>query len=317
MINNNNIKKWRNEGYFIEKNIIHNDIIIESKELMNRLYKNNELSVKDFGSEGKLEFPSNTIIDKIVINENIIKYVQKLLNEEEILLIQADAWGKKGHNNFSENSNNDQRMHMDYGNNSFLHPSDWDNPECVAMIIYLSDINKTHGGTSIVPRNGSNDELYKFPYKNMPGISGYPFINDKKSSEDYFKSTDNEVYNFRKKLYEKEIIIRPNIGNILFYRNDIWHRGTPVKEGEVRFVINLLWKKKKCYWINTWNPGWTKKMYYGYVEDLFTNMTPLQRSVLGIPLPDDEYWDEEKLELLRMRYPNMDIKPYLKYIKKK
>ena len=58
-------------------------------------------------------------------------------------------------------------------------------------------------------------------------------------------------------------------------------------------------------------------MYYGYIEKLFTNMSPLQRSVLGIPLPDDEYWDEEKLELLRMRYPNIDIKPYLKYIKKK
>ena len=316
MIYNINLEKWKKEGYFITNNLIPKNVILESEKLMNNLYKNNELQVKDFGSQGKLEFPSNTIIDNIVINENIIKYVQELLNENEILLVQADAWGKVGNSNFSESSNNDQRMHMDYGNNSFLHPPEWDNPECVSMIIYLSDTNKTLGGTSVVPRNDSNDELYKFPYKHMPGISNNPFINDKKSAENYFKSQNIEVYNFRKKLYENEIVTNPNIGDILFYRTDIWHRGTPVKEGKIRFVINLLWKKKECYWINTWNPGWTKNMYYGYVEELFTNMSPLQRSILGVPLPDDEYWDEGKLKLLKMRYPKIDINPYLKYIKK-
>ena len=312
-----NLEKWKKEGYFIISDLIPKNMILESEKLMKKLYENKELSVKDFGSQGKLEFPSNTIIDNIVINENVIKCVQKLLNENEILLIQADAWGKKGNDDFSNSSNNDQRMHMDYGNNTFLHPSEWNNPECVAMIIYLSNTNKTQGGTSIVPRKGSNDELYKFPYKNMPGISNNPFVNDKKKSENYFKSNEIEVYNFRKKLYEREIITKPNIGDILFYRTDVWHRGTPVKKGEIRFVINLLWKKKKCYWINTWNPGWTKNMYYGYVEELFTNMSPLQRSILGVPLPNDDYWDEEKINLLKMRYPKIDINPYLKYIKKK
>ena len=46
---------------------------------------------------------------------------------------------------------------MDYGNNTFLHPSEWDKPEVVAMIIYLSDVKDTLGGTSCVPRNGKND----------------------------------------------------------------------------------------------------------------------------------------------------------------
>ena len=62
--------------------------------------------------------------------------------------------------------------------------------------------------------------------------------------------------------------------------------------------MNLLWKKKECTWINTWNPGWTKKMYYGNVEDLFTNLTPLQRSLLGVPMPGDKYWTIQKIELL-------------------
>ena len=107
------------------------------------------------------------------------------------------------------------------------------------------------------------------------------------------------------------------MGDILFYRLDLWHRGTPVKKGEVRFVVNLLWKKKECFWINCWNPGWTKKMYYGYLEDLFTNMSPLQRSVLGVPLPGDSYWDIDKINLLKIRYPGINIEPYLIKLKSK
>ena len=52
-------------------------------------------------------------------------------------------------------------------------------------------------------------------------------------------------------------------------------------------------------------------MYYGYLEDLFINISPLQRSVLGVPLPGDNYWNIKTIELLKMRYPTIDINPYL------
>lgn len=311
MINDKEIKEWKENGFFISKNIIDNQLITNSNLFLKDMYETKNLSVNDFGSEGKLEFPSNTILDNLMINEKIINCVKKLLENDDILLVQADAWGKAGKRDYSDFSNNDQRMHMDYGNNSFLHPSEWDKPECVAMIIYLSDTKKTGGGTSVVPKLNKDDELYTPPYRNMPGIAGNPFYNDKNSCENYFKDNNLEIYNFRKKLYEREIITQPEMGDVLFYRLDLWHRGTPVKEGKVRFVINLLWKKKECYWINCWNPGWTKKMYYGYLEDLFINISPLQRSVLGVPLPGDNYWNIKTIELLKMRYPTIDINPYL------
>jgi len=75
--------------------------------------------------------------------------------------------------------------------------------------------------------------------------------------------------------------------------------------------MNLLWKKKECFWINQWNPGWTKNMYYGSIEKLFTEMTPIQRSILGIPLPGDKYWNIENINLLKVRYPTIDITPYI------
>ena len=80
-----------------------------------------------------------------------------------------------GKNTDTEFNNNDQ-MHMDYGNNTFLHPSDWNNPEYVAAIIYFSDTNETGGKTAVVPENGVNDELYQFPYINMQDKINTNFI---------------------------------------------------------------------------------------------------------------------------------------------
>ena len=100
-------------------------------------------------------------------------------------------------------------MHMDYGNNSFLHPPKWENPEAVSIIIYLSDISETGGGTSVVPRNTKTNHLYNSPYLNMPGINNYQFNNDRQYAEDYFQQEHPEVFQFRQQLYQHEIIPRP------------------------------------------------------------------------------------------------------------
>lgn len=311
MLSVNEINQWKEKGYIVVRNLLDKSILDKSVSYLNEIYEKRELNVKDFGSNGKLEFPSNTILDYLSMNENMIKSVQKLLGCNEITLLQCDTWGKKGSNDFSEQSNNDQRMHMDYGNNMFLHPSDWDNPEAVAAIIYLSDVTDTEGGTAIVPKESKTKNFYKFPYINMPGINGHTFINNKNDAEEYFKANNTDIYNFRKELYKNEIKLSPGKGDILFYRLDIWHRGTPVKNEKIRFVTNLLWKKRECYWINNWNPGWTKNMYYGSIEKLFINLTPLQRSLLNVPLPGDKYWTLEKIKLLELRYPGIDVSPYL------
>ena len=256
--------QWRENGYCIVNNLIDQDIINNSYDFMLNYYNNKNICT-DFGSNNhELEFPTNTILDKLYIHENIIKSVQQLLKTDEILLTQADAWSKSGNN--INRTNGNQRMHMDYGNHTFLHTSDWYAPECVAMIIYLSDIKITGGGTAIVKRLSNDDEAYQEPYINMPGQAKNSFYNDKDEAENYFKNNNIQIYNFRNKLYEREFITQPSIGDILFYRLDTWHRGTPVFPNKIRNVINLVWKKKECYWIQQWNVGFTKKMYKGILE---------------------------------------------------
>ena len=314
MISKKEVCEWKENGFAVVKNLIPISIVLKCQHYVKTLYDKNELNVSDFGSRGKLEFPSFSIIDMLTTNENIIKSVQRLLQTDDIILTQSDTWGKIGKDDYSNESNNDQRMHMDYGNNTFLHPPEWKHPECVSIIIYLSDTKYTGGGTCCVPRKKETEKFYTMPYTNMPGIGKFPFINDRKKAEEFFKENDIDTYNFRQDLYKNEMLVNASSGDVLFYRMDVWHRGTPVFPGKIRFVTNLVFKRRDCFWIHQWNTGWTRKMYYGHLERMIEQMTPLQRSIFGIPLPGNGFWTKEKIYHFQSRYPNVDITPYQKYL---
>ena len=98
---------------------------------------------------------------------------------------------------------------------SFLHPSNWYNPEAVAMIIYFDDSEVTSGCTAVVPREGDNDPYYKWPLVNNPGVAGLPWENDKDTIETILKETHPEVYKFRQDLYNKEKFATFKPGTVL------------------------------------------------------------------------------------------------------
>ena len=50
----------------------------------------------------------------------------------------------------------------------------------------------------------------------------------------------------------------------------------------------------------------------GAGPEFVVQLSPLQRSTLGIPAPGDSYWDAETTRLLAQRYPGIDVTPYLK-----
>lgn len=301
---------WHTEGYYIGKNVLDTKHLKKCIEWQSKYYENINNISKDFGSNGKLEFPSNTILDWITLDESLINIVEQLLGEE-VLLTQSDTWCKYGTEDFSSMSNQNQRMHMDYGNNTFLHPSNWESPDAVSVIIYLSDSKLTGGGTAIVPKNNKTMDLYKPPYINMPGIHKYPFYNDKYNSEAALQKEGYNMLSFRDKLYRNEVLLEPNIGDILFYRLDVWHRGTPVKPNKKRIAMNLVFKKKSSFWVNQWNAGWSRKMYYGWLEEIIEKCSIKQRGVLGLPYPGDKYWNKDTINNFKLRYPNINIKPYL------
>ena len=67
--------------------------------------------------------------------------------------------------------------------------------------------------------------------------------------------------------------IRPEFkpGDVLFYRMDTWYRGTPVSDGQVRYVHNLTWKRADAEGICSWNPGLLASCIMALLKDLFRN----------------------------------------------
>lgn len=297
---------WRMKGYVIpnykinlsESSIIHD---VES------YYKRKGIP-EDFGDDNKLSFPSEIhSINEMAVNGMLLATAGQLLNGPPIL-IQMQVWAKKGCKPSGPQSNQNQRMHMDYGNNTFVHPPPFVNPSAVSLILYLSDTELTGGGTAVVPRNGLVDEWYKSPYTKMPGQAGLEFINDKDSAETMlaYEGVD------RSELYEREIIPSYDIGECLWYRHDTWHRGTPVRKGKIRYVVSMAWKKKDSVWL-TWNAGFAKKMYYGWMEQFISTLNPYQLYSIGFPHPLDPYWCSETIAGTQARYQpyGFDINKYL------
>ena len=302
--------QWSSEGYCAIPDFFNNDYI------NNIIGKINNINFPVTGEFGYINFPSNYhYLNEISLHPDIIKACEVLLESNDIRLIQSEVWSKSSENSILKNgklkpdSNSDQRMHMDYPNNYLTYPGKWGNPESVAIIIYYSDSNECNGQTAIVPRHDDDDIAYQHPYDKISGINKYVWFNDKETCEDYFKRNYPNDWKFRKILYDREIKVPYKRGTVLFYRHDLWHRGTPVLENQKRVVHNLGFKKSGCDYITVWNSGWAKSLCFNKdnLELLLSKLTNEQRRCLGIPDESSDYWNNEMILNVRQRYSKFGI----------
>ena len=316
MLSNSQIQTWKEEGAVICQ--LPGQVAEPALEWLNSNFTIDQIdsSHLDFGTPDKeFEFPTFiNALDDLVLCEPLIEAAQKLLSTTDVRLIQADLWPKIGvvDGRPEAQANTDQRMHMDYGNNTVLHPQ-WDAPDVVAAIVYYDDIEETGGGTGYVSRRGVDDPVYQPPFVNMPGQAANPFFNDRATVESWFKKNNPRAYELRQQLYEREEVVQFKPATVLFYRHDLWHRGRPLVAGKLRRVHNLAWKRADARGVCHWNEGFARKSYYGKVESIIGRSTPLQRSVLDFPLPGDSYWSIEKLRNVEARFAayGLDISEYL------
>ena len=320
VLTSNQVSQWRNEGYLLV------DGIFQESSIQSAL---NEIKILQMSKEGASEFEVGDgktfptmleSLDALTLCPDFLTAMQQLLGTDDIRMCQAETWKKVAVKceNGTDNtfSNQDQRMHMDFPNHTLVHPPQWDKPEAVAVIIYLSEDTECGGATRVVPRlpSPSVDDLYQWPYTNMPGYGEIPWSNDRPSTEEMLSERYPDVARFREQLYAREKSITYSPGTVLFYRHDLWHRGTPLIPGSERFVMNLVFKRTGCDWLNHWNRGTAYSMYSRtqYVEKLIAKLTPEQRSCLGFPRPGSAYWTPDTLEAVRRRYEvfGMDMTPY-------
>ena len=316
------IGQWREQGYTLVTGLIAPALQQQLLDLADATFPAADSAaadkVTDFGSNGALVFPSpHTIFNEITLDPVLLQAVADLLDTEisQLRITQSDLWPKYGRRERqSEQDNRDQRMHVDYPNHSLVHPPRWETPEAVELILYYSDSADCGGETAVVPRTGSQDPAYRWPIIDAPGIGDLRFINDRAAAEIYLSETAPEVAEFRARLYEREARVAYRPGDVLLYRHDTWHRGTPLKQGARRLAHNMTFRVASAEWVSTLHPGWAWSAYREsqFLEKLIGAASVQQRCVMGFPAPGNPYWNAETLAAVTARFGifGFDPAPY-------
>ena len=322
-LNSDQIESWREQGFVFVSGLLPDSLVCQLREDALSFYPSPDQAdigrYNHFGSNGHFVFPSNyDSANRVSLHPALLSAVAALLDVSvpDIRLTQSDLWPKYGGKTPEERSENtDQRIHCDYPNHTLTHPPKWDQPEAVEIIIYLSEETACSGSTAVVPRLGADDPAYRWPIVDTPGVAGLTYVDDKFKAESYLRDELPEAADFREnELYAREVKTRYRVGDILFYRHDTWHRGTPVTQNALRLVQNMTFKKASSDWVSVLHTGWAWSLYrpdHG-PEKMIAGLDPEQRSVLGFPSPGHEYWTEETVLAVQARYApfGIDMEPY-------
>jgi len=315
------IAAWQNQGFTLVSNLFPASLVDTLREAAVKKFPAAGSAaaqrVSDFGSD--LCFPSTlAALNDLTLDERLLSSVSALLRTPvaSLRLTQSDLWPKYGRTQKSAGAldNMDQRIHIDYPNHSLAHPTEWYRPEAVEMIVYLNDVENSGGPTAVVPREGDADPAYRWPIVDSPGIGDLDYVNDRATAEAYFSRHRPELAQWRASLYERERYTHFKAGDVLFYRHDTWHRGTPMIPDALRLVQNITYRRAECEWVSTLHPGWAWSAYRKskFLERLIANASLAQRAVLGFPQPGSSYWSEATLAAVEARYSpfGMDMSPY-------
>lgn len=317
------VAQWRTTGHILIDGLLPPDLIGAVEAYAADRFpapgSRGAHEMRQFGSE--VVFPAgNEALDQITLHPRLLAAAGQLLGRPvpELRLAQSTIWPKYGRvaEGITEDiyDNNEQRIHVDYPNHMLTHPTPWDRPEAIEVIVYYSDQRVCGGATAVVPRVG-NEDLYPWPIVAAPGIGDVPWINDRATTEAYFAERDPETAAFRRRLYEHEVHTDFRPGTVLLYRHDVWHRGTPLKPGPtLRLAHNLVYRVAEAEWISTLHEGWSWAMYRPdqYLERLVGGAGLDQRAVLGFPAPGARYWCPATIEAVTARYGpyGFDPAPY-------
>lgn len=320
-LSDSQVRDWREKGHTFVSGLVPVAVVSELIEAVTDAVPppgtEASESFTSFGS--KLQFPSALAgFNSLTLDPAMLAAVAQLLDipVTDLRLTQSTAWPKYGrkHRPGGRMDNQDQRIHVDYPNHTLVHPAEWSRPEAVEIIVYLGDVEDAGGPTAVVPRQGPGDPLYQWPIVNTPGVGALDYINDKASAEAYLAEERPEIAAWRQQLYASERYVRFHAGDVLLYRHDTWHRGTPMVEGTLRLAHNLTFRHVEAEWISTLHPGWAWSAYRAdkFFEKLIAGASLEQRAVMGFPQPGSRYWTEATIEAVGARHGpfGMDMTPY-------
>jgi len=95
---------------------------------------------------------------------------------------------------------------------------------------------------------------------------------------------------------------------LLIYRSDILHRGSNfTADGHSRFSVLVDFQTRGMTWGG--KMAWPKQSPERWAT-FIPQCTVRQRDLFGFPRPGHDYWNEQTLADVALRYPGFDMGPY-------
>jgi hypothetical protein len=223
---------------------------------------------------GVQEFPYKSWdLNHLAFHPDLVDAAERYLGTTELHLYKVELWAKYG-----GAADYDQPLHRDYGSHSLVVPRVNGPYQQLTTFIFLSDVTSDDGPTRIVPFEQG---------RSVPFTPLYlPFG----------------------QLQEYEVPAVGPAGSLLVYRTDILHRGSNITgAGASRFSLLADFQVRGTTWGG--KMAWPKQSPQRWAK-LLPRCSVRERDLFGFPRPDHEYWNEQTLADVALRYPGMDMEPY-------
>jgi hypothetical protein len=223
---------------------------------------------------GVEEFPYRSwALNRLAFHPDLVDAAERYLETTDLHLYKVELWAK-----YAGAVNYDQPLHRDYGSHSLVTPRPDRRYQQLTSFIFLSDVGEEDGPTRIVPYAQGKDVAYTPLYIAFGALA------------------------------DVEVAATGRAGSLFIYRTDILHRGSDFTGvGRARFSLLADYQVRGTTWGG--KMAWPKQAPERWAK-MMPQCSVRQRDLLGFPRPGDEYWNEQSLADVALRYPGMDMTPY-------
>ena len=237
-------------------------------------------SLDQFKNFDDMPFDCSPALNLLGLHPQLIAFAKAALGSDAVHLYQSHAWAK-----FTGEADYEQNFHCDYKNHTLIVPSDEIRLGTINFMIYLTDVDDSHGAVHYVPQSASGS---------ITGPNRPMFLEDDRETQLALKAA--------------ELSGAAPAGSIFAYGIDVYHRGTNLTAvGGSRYTLTASYKDAGNDMIgwSAWPFSFLKPWHL-----LFDNATPEQLSCIGVPPPGDTFWTSRTLERAKQRWPNWNLAPY-------
>ena len=213
-------------------------------------------------------------LNRLPVYPDLIDAARRFLSTDDIEIYKVELWGK-----YSGAIDYDQAHHRDYGNHTLVVPRRDGRHVQMTTFILLSDVTELDGPTKVVPLADSRHR--PLTPRQLPFGE----------------------------LFDKEVAVVAPAGSLMIYKTDVFHRGSNfTAPGRSRFAMLVDFQARGWRWNG--KISWPARAGQSAMIDAMIRMTPEQRDLFGWPPPGSDYWDDQTLADVALRYPGIDLAPY-------